>query len=83
VPLLLFGLGCSSPSIAQSPPEGLLYVPWTKFCLKGQELDAKPVCFEAQAPVVDAAPVDPEAFAKQQAALAAELRRRAEGSRKQ
>jgi len=55
---------------AQQPPEQqiqLIYAPWTKFCLKGQETGAKQVCFtgkdartEAGVPVVAAALIEPE-----------------------
>lgn len=45
----------------------LIYSPWTKFCLKGQEANAKQVCFtgkdgrlESGAPVVAAVIIEPE-----------------------
>jgi invasion protein IalB len=45
----------------------LIYSPWTKFCLKGQETDAKQVCFtgkdariESGMPVVAAVLIEPE-----------------------
>jgi invasion protein IalB len=45
----------------------LIYSPWTKFCLKGQEADAKQVCFtgkdariESGMPVVAAVLIEPE-----------------------
>ncbi len=45
----------------------LIYSPWTKFCLKGQEANAKQVCFtgkdariESGAPVVAAVLIEPE-----------------------
>ena len=59
----------------QPPPQGqggdqpvqLIYSPWTKFCLKGQEADAKQVCFtgkdariESGMPVVAAVLIEPE-----------------------
>jgi invasion protein IalB len=62
----------------QAPPQGqaqgqgdqqvqLIYSPWTKFCLKGQETDAKQVCFtgkdariESGMPVVAAVLIEPE-----------------------
>jgi invasion protein IalB len=57
---------------AQQPPGGeqqvqLIYSPWTKFCLKGQEANAKQVCFtgkdariESGMPVVAAVLIEPE-----------------------
>jgi len=61
---------------AQAPAQGqaqgeqqvqLIYSPWTKFCLKGQEADAKQVCFtgkdariESGMPVVAAVLIEPE-----------------------
>jgi invasion protein IalB len=49
----------------------LIYSPWTKFCLKGQEADAKQVCFtgkdariESGMPVVAAVLIEPEGEAK-------------------
>lgn len=54
----------------QAPPEQqiqLIYAPWTKFCLKGQEANAKQVCFigkdgriESGQPVVAAVIIEPE-----------------------
>ena len=45
----------------------LIYSPWTKFCLKGQEADAKQVCFtgkdariESGMPVVAAVLIEPD-----------------------
>src|SRR5262245_33258715 len=45
----------------------LIFSPWTKFCLKGQEANAKQVCFtgkegrvESGMPVVAAVPIEPE-----------------------
>ena len=45
----------------------LIYSPWTKFCLKGQEANAKQVCFtgkdariESGMPVVAAVLIEPE-----------------------
>jgi invasion protein IalB len=66
---------------AQPPAEGqppasdqqvqLIYSPWTKFCLKGQEATAKQVCFtgkdariESGMPVVAAVLIEPEGDAK-------------------
>jgi invasion protein IalB len=55
---------------AQQPPEQqiqLIYAPWTKFCLKGQEAGAKQVCFtgkdgrvESGQPVIAAVIIEPE-----------------------
>jgi invasion protein IalB len=52
---------------AQQQPQ-LIYSPWTKFCLKGQEKDAKQVCFtgkdariESGMPVVAAVLIEPDA----------------------
>ena len=51
----------------QQQPQ-LIYSPWTKFCLKGQEKDAKQVCFtgkdariESGMPVVAAVLIEPDA----------------------
>lgn len=49
-------------------------VPW-RFCLKGQDADAKEVCFGGWKQ--DEGPIDPETLEKRQAALQAELERRA------
>jgi invasion protein IalB len=66
------------PAEAQPPAQGqaetggdqqvqLIYSPWTKFCLKGQEANAKQVCFtgkdariESGMPVVAAVLIEPE-----------------------
>ncbi len=55
---------------AQGQPQGevqLIYSPWTKFCLKGQDANAKQVCFtgkdarlESGMPVVAAVLIEPE-----------------------
>ena len=57
---------------AQQPAQGneqaqLIYSPWTKFCLKGEQADAKQVCFtgkdariESGMPVVAAVLIEPE-----------------------
>jgi invasion protein IalB len=61
---------------AQAPPAGgqpqdqqvqLIYAPWTKFCLKGQDAGAKQVCFtgkdgriESGQPVIAAVIIEPE-----------------------
>jgi invasion protein IalB len=51
----------------QAEPPQLIYSPWTKFCLKGQEANAKQVCFtgkdgrlESGMPVVAAVLIEPE-----------------------
>jgi invasion protein IalB len=65
---------------AAAPPAGaqpadqqvqLIYAPWTKFCLKGQDANAKQVCFtgkdgriESGQPVVAAVIIEPEGEAK-------------------
>jgi invasion protein IalB len=65
-----------APAEAQQPAQGqaagndqvqLIYSPWTKFCLKGQEANAKQVCFtgkdariESGMPVVAAVLIEPE-----------------------
>jgi invasion protein IalB len=58
------------PAQGQQPPEQqvqLIYAPWTKFCLKGQDANAKQVCFtgkdgriESGQPVVAAVIIEPE-----------------------
>jgi len=60
-----------APAAAQGQPADqqvqLIYAPWTKFCLKGQEADAKQVCFtgkdgriESGQPVIAAVIIEPE-----------------------
>src|SRR5882724_5229283 len=68
-----------APSAQQTPPPAaapaqpadqqvqLIYAPWTKFCLKGQDANAKQVCFtgkdgriESGQPVVAAVIIEPE-----------------------
>ena len=56
----------AAPAAAPQPPK-LIYSPWTKFCLKGKEADAKEVCFtgkdgriESGMPVVAAVLIEPE-----------------------
>jgi invasion protein IalB len=64
---------------AQQPPQAaaepqqpqLIYSPWTKFCLKGQEANAQQVCFtgkdgriESGMPVIAAVLIEPEGDAK-------------------
>jgi invasion protein IalB len=64
------------PPAAGAPPAGgqspdqqvqLIYAPWTKFCLKGQDANAKQVCFtgkdgriESGQPVIAAVIIEPE-----------------------
>jgi invasion protein IalB len=62
------------PAAGGQPPEQqvqLIYAPWTKFCLKGQDANAKQVCFtgkdgriESGQPVVSAAIIEPEGETK-------------------
>jgi invasion protein IalB len=71
------GQQAPAPTAQQGPapgqPQGqgdqvqLIYSPWTKFCLKGQDADAKQVCFtgkdariESGMPVVAAVLIEPE-----------------------
>jgi invasion protein IalB len=60
-----------APEAAQPAPEAqqpqLIYSPWTKFCLKGQEAGAQQVCFtgkdgriESGMPVIAAVLIEPE-----------------------
>ena len=61
-----------APQAQQGQPQGgeqpqLIFSPWTKFCLKGQEANAKQVCFtgkdgrvESGMPVVAAVLIEPE-----------------------
>ena len=59
------------PAAAAQPPDQqmpqLIYAPWTKFCLKGQDAGAKQVCFtgkdgriESGQPVIAAVIIEPE-----------------------
>jgi len=63
------------PAAAAAPPADqqvqLIYAPWTKFCLKGQDASAKQVCFtgkdgriESGQPVVAAVVIEPEGETK-------------------
>ena len=75
--------GAPAPSAQQAPPPAagapaaggqpqdqqvqLIYAPWTKFCLKGQDANAKQVCFtgkdgriESGQPVIAAVIIEPE-----------------------
>jgi invasion protein IalB len=74
--------GAKGPPAAQKPAEAqppageaqqpqLIYSPWTKFCLKGQETNAQQVCFtgkdgriESGMPVIAAVLIEPEGDAK-------------------
>jgi invasion protein IalB len=60
-----------APAAAAQPPDQqvpqLIYAPWTKFCLKGQDANAKQVCFtgkdgriESGQPVIAAVIIEPE-----------------------
>ena len=76
-----------APPAQQSEQSQLFFSPWTKFCLKGQEPDAKQVCFsrkEGRIERGDSYPgpaTDPKVFEEQQRALQQELGRRAEEAR--
>ena len=62
--------GGAPPAAGGQPPDQqvqLIYAPWTKFCLKGQDANAKQVCFtgkdgriESGQPVVAAVIIEPE-----------------------
>ncbi len=56
-----------APSAEQQQQVQLIYAPWTKFCLKGQDANAKQVCFtgkdgriESGQPVIAAVIIEPE-----------------------
>src|SRR5882672_10190498 len=60
-----------APAAGAQPPADqqvqLIYAPWTKFCLKGQDANAKQVCFtgkdgriESGQPVIAAVIIEPE-----------------------
>jgi hypothetical protein len=72
----------------QAPgPSQIIISPGVKYCFKGQEPDAKEVCFSGQdgrsfPRAYDGAPTDPEVFRAQQEKLQAELQKRAEAARK-
>jgi invasion protein IalB len=60
-----------SPAAADAQQPQLIYSPWTKFCLKGQETNAQQVCFtgkdgriESGMPVIAAVLIEPEGDAK-------------------
>jgi invasion protein IalB len=61
--------GAAPPAGGQAPDQQvqLIYAPWTKFCLKGQDANAKQVCFtgkdgriESGQPVIAAVIIEPE-----------------------
>jgi invasion protein IalB len=63
--------GAPPPAAGGQPPQDqqvqLIYAPWTKFCLKGQDANAKQVCFtgkdgriESGQPVIAAVIIEPE-----------------------
>ena len=59
--------GQAQPGQAQGEQPQLIFSPWTKFCLKGQEANAKQVCFtgkdgriESGQPVIAAVIIEPE-----------------------
>jgi invasion protein IalB len=62
--------GAPPAAAAAQPPDQqvqLIYAPWTKFCLKGQDANAKQVCFtgkdgriESGQPVIAAVIIEPE-----------------------
>jgi invasion protein IalB len=59
------------PAAAEAQQPQLIYSPWTKFCLKGQETNAQQVCFtgkdgriESGMPVIAAVLIEPEGDAK-------------------
>jgi invasion protein IalB len=59
--------GGAAPAQPQDQQIQLIYAPWTKFCLKGQDANAKQVCFtgkdgriESGQPVVAAVIIEPE-----------------------
>ena len=64
----------AAPAAGTQPPEQqiqLIYSPWTKFCMKGQDANAKQVCFtgkdgriESGQPVIAAVLIEPEGETK-------------------
>jgi invasion protein IalB len=63
--------GAAQPQAGAGDQPQLIYSPWTKFCLKGQEANAQQVCFtgkdgriETGQPVVAAVLIEPEGEAK-------------------
>jgi invasion protein IalB len=60
-----------APGAAEAQQPQLIYSPWTKFCLKGQEANAQQVCFtgkdgriESGMPVIAAVLIEPEGDSK-------------------
>jgi invasion protein IalB len=60
-----------SPAAPEAQQPQLIYSPWTKFCLKGQDTNAQQVCFtgkdgriESGMPVIAAVLIEPEGEAK-------------------
>jgi invasion protein IalB len=60
-----------APAAAEAQQPQLIYSPWTKFCLKGQETNAQQVCFtgkdgriESGMPVIAAVLIEPEGDTK-------------------
>ena len=76
-----------APPAQQSEQSQFFFSPWTKFCLKGQEPDAKQVCFSGKEGRIERGEsysgpaTDPKVFEEQQRALQQELARRAEEAR--
>ena len=61
----------AQPPAAEAQQPQLIYSPWTKFCLKGQETNAQQVCFtgkdgriESGMPVIAAVLIEPEGDSK-------------------
>jgi invasion protein IalB len=62
--------GAPAPAAGAQPPEqtiSLIYAPWTKFCVRGQDAGAKQICFtgkdgriESGQPVIAAVIIEPE-----------------------
>ena len=59
------------PAAGEAQQPQLIYSPWTKFCLKGQEANAQQVCFtgkdgriESGMPVIAAVLIEPEGNSK-------------------
>ena len=77
VPLLLSALGGSTPTQAQGGDDDT--ATW-RFCLRGQEANAKTICFTGKGGAKE--DTDVELTAEQLAAVKAELERRAEEARR-
>ncbi len=77
VPLLLSALAGSTPTQAQGGDDGT--VTW-RFCLRGQDANSKTICFTGKGGAKE--DTDVELTAEQQAAVKAELERRAEEARR-